>query len=57
MTKKIREYRAKAAEREERARKTHNLKDREWELVLASAYRMLAEIESEAAGPREQTAA
>jgi hypothetical protein len=56
MTKKIREYRAKAAQCEERARKTHNLKDREWQMVLAGAYQALAEMESEGAEQRRATA-
>jgi hypothetical protein len=47
MTTKARAYLAKAKQREERARKTRDLEDRNWQLVLARAYRMLAETESE----------
>jgi hypothetical protein len=56
MTAKLREYRARAAQCEERARKMRSPKDREWQMVLARAYRMLAEMESEVA-PRRQLAA
>jgi hypothetical protein len=47
MTAKLREYRARAAQHEERARKTRRPKDREWQTILARAYRMLAEAEVE----------
>jgi hypothetical protein len=49
MTPKAREYyRAKAAQYEERARKTRS-PDREWHMICARAYRKLAEMESEVA--------
>jgi hypothetical protein len=57
MIAKVRKYLAKAAQCEERARKTHSPKDREWQMVLAHAYRMLAEMEGEAAARRQKTAA
>jgi hypothetical protein len=49
MTSKAREYRAKAAQYEEHAKKRRAPQDREWQLVLARAYRVLAEMESEVA--------
>ena len=49
-TSKINEYRAGAARCEQRAKKTRNQADREWQLCLARAYRMLAEAEAERAG-------
>jgi hypothetical protein len=57
MTAKGRKYLARAAKREERARKTRSPEDREWQLVLARAYRVLAEMESEVAGQRQAAAA
>jgi hypothetical protein len=47
MPSKAREYLAKAAQHEERARKTRSPEDREWQMVLARAYRILAEVEAE----------
>jgi hypothetical protein len=44
---KAREYLAKAKQCEERARKVRCPDSREWQLILARAYRMLAEAESE----------
>ena len=52
MPSKAREYQAKAAQYEERARKMRSPKDREWHMVCARAYRMLAEKESEVAAQR-----
>jgi hypothetical protein len=49
MTAKAREYQAKAKQYEERAKKLRDSEDREWHLILARAYRKLAEIESEVA--------
>jgi hypothetical protein len=57
MTVKVRNYRASATQCEERARKTRNPKDREWQMVLGRAYQVLAEMESEAAEQRRATAA
>jgi hypothetical protein len=57
MTIKAREYLAKAGRCEERVRKTRNPNDREWQMILAGAYRALAEMESEAAEQRRATAA
>jgi hypothetical protein len=57
MTMKAREYRTRATHCETRARKARNPKDREWQMVLASAYKVLAEMEGEAAGKSQQTAA
>jgi hypothetical protein len=54
---KAREYQAKAAQCEQRARKTRNPPDREWQMILANAYRALAEMESEAAEQRRAVAA
>ena len=47
--KTAREYLAKAKQYEQRAKKVRDLKDREWHLTLARAYRVLAEAEKEAA--------
>jgi hypothetical protein len=44
---KINEYRASAVKCEQRAKKTCNLADREWQMILARAYLMLAEAEAE----------
>jgi hypothetical protein len=52
-----REYQAKAAQCEERARKTRRPEDRDWQMVLASAYRVLAENEKEVAAQRKAAAA
>ena len=43
MTPKAREYLAKAQRCEQRAKKMRNHEDRDWQLCLARAYRMLAE--------------
>jgi hypothetical protein len=45
MTAKAREYRAKSEQCEQRAKKMRNQGDRDWQLCLARAYRMLAEAE------------
>jgi hypothetical protein len=52
-----REFLAKAALCEMRAKKARGASDREWELILARAYRILAETESEAAARRQEKAA
>ena len=57
MTSKAREYQAKAAQHEERARKMRDPKDREWHMVCARAYRMLAEKEREVAAQHQVAAA
>jgi hypothetical protein len=44
---KINEYRASAVKCEQRAKKTRNQVDREWQMILARAYLMLAEAEAE----------
>jgi hypothetical protein len=46
MTAKAREYRAKSEQCEQRAKKMRNQGDRDWQLCLARAYRMLAEAEA-----------
>ena len=46
-TSKIEEYRAGAVRCEQRAKKTRNPADREWQMILARAYWMLAEAEAE----------
>jgi hypothetical protein len=45
---KVDEYRAGAARWEHRAKKTRNQADREWQICLARAYLLLAEVEAEA---------
>jgi hypothetical protein len=57
MTAKARVFQAKAACCEKWAKKARNPSDREWQLVLARAYRKLAEMETEAAGRRLSLAA
>jgi len=47
MKTKLREYLTKARRCEERARKIRDAENREWQAILARAYRMLAEAESE----------
>ena len=47
MASKINEYRASAARCEQRAKKTRNQADREWQMTLARAFLMLAEAEAE----------
>jgi hypothetical protein len=49
MTGKVREYRARALRCEERAKKARNPRDREWQMVLAHVFRILAEAEIETA--------
>jgi hypothetical protein len=46
-TSKIDEYRAGAVRCEQRAKKTRNQADREWQTILARAYRILAEAETQ----------
>src|SRR5271166_474393 len=48
---------AKAKQCEERARKMRDLRDREWQLILARAYRMLAESAGEDPARRQPQAA
>jgi hypothetical protein len=57
MKTKAREYLAKAKQCEERARKMRDLRDREWQLILARAYRMLAEAAGEDPARRQPQAA
>lgn len=47
MTPKAREYQAKAQQCEQRSKKMRNQGDREWQLCLARAYRLLADAEVE----------
>jgi hypothetical protein len=54
MTVKARDYRARAAQCEERARNMRDLKSREWQITLARLYRILAEAEVEAAAGRRR---
>jgi hypothetical protein len=49
MASKIDEYRAGAVKCEQRAKKSRNQADREWQICLARAYLMLAEVEAERA--------
>ena len=49
MKAKAKDYRARAARCEERARRERDPENREWQLILARAYRMLAEAASETA--------
>ena len=49
MKSKVKDYQAKAKQRENRARATRDPENREWQTILARAYRMLAEAESELA--------
>jgi hypothetical protein len=46
MTPKAREYLAKAKQYEQHAKAMRNQEDREWQLCLARAYRLLAEAEA-----------
>jgi hypothetical protein len=48
MRSKIDQYRAGAVRCEQRAKKMRNQADRDWQLCLARAYRLLAEAEAEA---------
>lgn len=50
-------YLAKAKQHEQRAKKGCDMKNREWHVTLARAYRMLAEAEKEAATRRLPLAA
>jgi hypothetical protein len=50
-------YLAKAKRDEQRAKKVGDLKDREWHVTLARAYRELAEAEKETATRRLPLAA
>jgi hypothetical protein len=50
-------YQAKAAQYDERARKTRSPNDREWYMICTRAYRMLAEKEAEVAAQGQVTAA
>jgi hypothetical protein len=45
-------YIVKAKQCEERARRVRDLKDKDWQMVLARAYRMLAEAATEAAAQK-----
>jgi len=47
MKTKGREYLAKAKRCEERARTTRGAENREWQMILARTYRMLAQAASE----------
>ena len=49
MKAKAKEYRAGAERCERRAKQTRDPENREWQMTLARAYRMLAEAESELA--------
>ena len=49
MTTKERSLQAKAKRCDEKAKKARTLDKREWQMTLASAYRMLALAESDAA--------
>jgi hypothetical protein len=49
MSAKARVYRTSAARCEERARGERDPANREWQMILSRAYRMLAEAEVEAA--------
>ena len=52
MKTKGREYLAKAKQHEQRAKAARDPENREWQMTLAGAYRMLAEAESEAAAQK-----
>jgi hypothetical protein len=47
MASRIVEYRAEAARCEQKAKKARDQAEREWQMVLARAYLMLAEAEAE----------
>jgi hypothetical protein len=57
MSTKTRNYQAKAKQCEKRAKQVRDPENREWQLILARAYRMLAETESEVAARRLSVAA
>jgi hypothetical protein len=46
---KAREFQTKAKQCEERAKKVRDLENKDWQIILARAYRMLAAAESEVA--------
>jgi hypothetical protein len=54
---KARGYLTKAKQREQQAKKTRDPEQRDWQLTLARAYRMLAEAENEASVVRRLPAA
>src|SRR6516162_2237185 len=54
MTSRVPAFQAKAAQCEKWAEKTREPKNREWQKTLARAYRILAEVETESAGPVNQ---
>jgi hypothetical protein len=54
---KARGFLAKAKQCEERANKVREPQEREWQIILARAYRMLAEAESEVIKQRPKLAA
>jgi hypothetical protein len=56
MKSKADQYRAGAARCELRAKKARNKDDRAWQLSLASAYRILAEVEVERSSFNEAAA-
>ena len=47
MKSKVKDYQGKAKQRENRARATRDPENREWQTILARAYLILAEAESE----------
>ncbi len=57
MKTKAREYLAIAKRCDQRATKVRDAERREWQMILARAYRMLAEAESEATAKRLSAAA
>jgi hypothetical protein len=57
MPTKKREYLAKAKRCEERARKVRDPENREWQLIFARAYRMLAEVANQDVARRQPQAA
>jgi hypothetical protein len=57
MTTKAREYLAGAQRCERRAKKTRDANSREWEMVLARAFQVLAEAEMETAARCQVAAA
>jgi hypothetical protein len=50
------EYLAKAKQCEDRARTARDPDNRDWQMVLARAYRMLAQAASEERRPQQQAA-
>jgi hypothetical protein len=57
MASKIDDYRAGAVRCEQRAKKGRNQADREWQTILARAYRILAEAEAERMARTDKSAA